>query len=65
MRFAITAFILRATKMNKVHMHNFLFGGGGWNAGYLTGVLYFPSLSVETSIVELLSDRIDSLKKAF
>ena len=32
MRFAITAFILRATKMNKVHMHHFLFGGGGWNA---------------------------------
>ena len=65
MKFAITAFILRASKMNKVHMHNFLFGGGGWNAGYLTGVLYFPSLSVETSIIELLADRLDSLERAF
>lgn len=65
MRFAITAFILRASKMNKVHMHNFLFGGGGWNAGYLTGVLYFPSLSVETSVIELLSDRINALERTF
>ncbi len=65
MKFAITAFILRASKMNKVHMHNFLFGGGGWNAGYLTGVLYFPSLAVETSIIELLSDRLDALERAF
>lgn len=65
MRFALTAFILRASKMNKVHMHNFLFGGGGWNAGYLTGVLYFPSLAVETSVIELLSDRVESLERAF
>lgn len=65
MRFLITAFILRATKMNKVHMHNFLFGGGGWNAGYLTGVIYFPSLSVETSIIELLSERLKNVSKAF
>lgn len=65
MKFVITAFILRATKMNKVHMHNFLFGGGGWNAGYLTGVIYFPSLSVETSIVELLAERIKSVTNAF
>ena len=65
MKFIITAFILRATKMNKVHMHNFLFGGGGWNAGYLTGVIYFPSLSVETSIVELLSERIKNVTSAF
>ncbi len=65
MRFIITAFIMRASKMNKVHIHNFLFGGGGWNAGYLTGVIYFPSLSVETSVIELLSERIKSVVKAF
>lgn len=65
MKFIITAFILRATKMNKVHMHNFLFGGGGWNAGYLTGVIYFPSLSVETSIIELLKERLKNVSKAF
>ena len=65
MKFALTAFILRASKMNKVHIHNFLFGGRGWNAGYLTGVLYFPSLAVETSIIELLTDRLESLERAF
>lgn len=65
MKFIITAFLLRATKMNKVHMHNFLFGGGGWNAGFLTGVIYFPSLSVETSVFELLSDRVNSIRRAF
>lgn len=46
-------------------MHNFLFGGGGWNAGYLTGVIYFPSLSVETSIIELLKERLKNVSKAF
>ena len=65
MKFIISAFILRATKMNKVHMHNFLFGGGGWNAGYLTGVIYFPSLSVETSIIELLTERLKNVSRAF
>ncbi len=65
MKFVFTAFLLRATKMNKVHMHNFLFGGGGWNAGFLTGVIYFPSLSVETSVIELLSDRVNSVCRAF
>lgn len=65
MKFVITAFILRATKMNKVHIHNFLYGGGGWNAGYLTGVIYFPSLSVETSIIELLSERLKNISKSF
>ena len=65
MKFIITAFILRATKMNKVHMHNFLFGGGGWNAGYLTGVIYFPSLSIETSIIELLKERLKNVSRAF
>lgn len=65
MKFVITAFILRATKMNKVHIHNFLFGGGGWNAGYLTGVIYFPSLSVETSVFELFNDRVTTIKNAF
>ena len=65
MKFIITAFILRSTKMNKVHMHNFLFGGGGWNAGYLTGVIYFPSLSVETSVIELLKERVKNVSKAF
>lgn len=65
MKYVITAFILRSTKMNKVHMHNFLFGGGGWNAGYLTGVIYFPSLSVETSVIELLTERVKTIIKAF
>ncbi|MPM27660.1 hypothetical protein SDC9_74173 [bioreactor metagenome] len=54
----------RSTQMNRVHVGKFFFGGGGWNGGHLMGTLYIPSLQVETSILEQISDKIDSFKKA-
>lgn len=50
--------------MNRVHVNNFFHGGGGWNAGHLKGTLYIPSLPIETSILEQISDKINSFKKA-
>lgn len=56
--------INRSTQMNRVHVNNFFYGGGGWNAGHLKGTLYIPSLPIETSILEQISDKISSFKKA-
>jgi len=47
--------------MNRIHLKNYFFGGGGWNAGYMKGTLYFSSLPVETSIIEQIDDRISSI----
>jgi 16S rRNA G966 N2-methylase RsmD/DNA-directed RNA polymerase subunit RPC12/RpoP len=63
-KFILTGMINRSTQMNRVHVNNFFFGGGGWNAGHLKGTLYIPSLPIETSILEQISDKIDSFKKA-
>jgi len=63
-KFILTGMINRSTQMNRVHVNNFFYGGGGWNVGHLKGTLYIPSLQVETSILEQISDKIDSLKKA-
>ncbi len=64
LKFVLTGMINRATQMNRVHVNNFFFGGGGWNAGHLKGTLYIPSLPVETSILEQISDKIKSYLKA-
>ncbi|MCW3070477.1 MAG: hypothetical protein JWO44_367 [Bacteroidetes bacterium] len=64
LRFILTAMINRSTQMNRIHVKNYFFGGGGWNAGHLKGTLYIPSIPIETSILEQISDKIDSLKKA-
>jgi DNA modification methylase len=64
LRFILTAIINRSTQMNRIHVNNYFFGGGGWNAGYLKGTLYVPSIPIETSILEQISDKINSLKKA-
>ena len=64
-RFLLTGIANRSTQMNRIHLKNFFFGGGGWNAGYLKGTLYISSLPVETSIFEQWSDRINSVKNAF
>ena len=63
-KFILTGMINRSTRMNRVHVGKFFFGGGGWNGGHLMGTLYIPSLQVETSILEQISDKIDSYKKA-
>ncbi len=64
-RFLLTGIACRSTLMNRIHLKNYFFGGGGWNAGYLKGTLYISSLPIETSILEQLKDRINSCIKAF
>jgi DNA-directed RNA polymerase subunit RPC12/RpoP len=64
LKFILTGMINRSTQMNRVHVNNFFHGGGGWNAGHLKGTLYIPSLPIETSILEQISDKINSFKKA-
>jgi DNA modification methylase len=64
LKFILTGMINRSTQMNRVHVNNFFYGGGGWNAGHLKGTLYIPSLPIETSILEQISDKISSFKKA-
>ena len=62
--FAFTGILIRATKMNRIHVKNFFHGGGGWNAGYLKGTLYVPALPIETSILDMLEDRANTIEKA-
>jgi DNA modification methylase len=64
LKFILTGMINRSTQMNRVHVNNFFYGGGGWNAGHLKGTLYIPSLPIETSILEQIADKISSFKKA-
>ncbi len=64
LKFILTGLINRSTQMNRIHVKNFFFGGGGWNAGHLKGTLYIPSLPIETSIIEQVSDKVSSFKKA-
>jgi DNA modification methylase len=63
--FVFSGIVNRATKMNRIHLKNFFFGGGGWNAGYLKGTLYVSSMPIETSIIDLIQNRLKSVKKAF
>ena len=56
--------INRSTQMNRIHVKNFFYGGGGWNGGMLKGTLYIPSIPIETSVLEQIADKIDSFKKA-
>ncbi|SEN03923.1 DNA methylase [Mucilaginibacter gossypiicola] len=64
LKFILTGMINRSTQMNRLHVSNFFYGGGGWNVGHLKGTLYIPSLQIETSILEQIQDKINSLKKA-
>ena len=64
LKFLFTGMVNRSSKMNRVHFNNFFFGGGGWNAGHMKGTLYVPNISVETSILEQLDDKLNSLLRA-
>lgn len=64
LKFIFTGMVNRSSKMNRVHFNNFFFGGGGWNAGHMKGTLYVPNISVETSILEQLDDKLNSLLRA-
>lgn len=64
LKFILSGIACRSTQMNRIHINNFFHGGGGWNAGYLKGTLYVPSIPIETSIIEQISDRIRSTVRA-
>jgi DNA modification methylase len=63
--FILTGISNRASKMNRIHLKNFFFGGGGWNPGEQKGTLYVSSLPIETSIIELVRDRASSYRPVF
>jgi len=62
--FILTGMIQRSSKMNRMHVKNFFHGGGGWNAGIMKGTIHIPSIPIETSIIEQVSDKINSFIKA-
>ena len=63
-KFIFTGMINRSTKMNRVHVNNYFYGGGGWNAGHLKGTLYVPNAPVETSILEQVEDKLKGYLRA-
>lgn len=63
-KFIFTGMINRSTKMNRVHVNNYFYGGGGWNAGHLKGTLYIPNVPVETSILEQIEDKLNGYLRA-
>lgn len=65
LNFVLSGIVNRSTLMNRIHMKNYFFGGGGWNAGYMKGTLYVSSMPIETSIFEQIEDRTNSALKAF
>jgi len=64
-QFLLTAIVNRSSRMNRIHLKNFFHGGGGWNAGYMKGAIYLPSLPIETSVSEQWKDRLKSTVRAF
>ena len=65
LEFILTGIANRSSLMNRLHVHYFCFGGGGWNAGYLKGAIYVPSIPIETSVIAQWSDRLSSVVRAF
>jgi len=63
LKFLFTGFLNRATKLNQLHLKNYFFGGGGCNAGHRKGTLYAPSISMETPITSLYSDRLTTQRR--
>ena len=63
--FLFTSMVCRATLMNRIHLKNFIFGGGGWNAGYLKGTLYISSLPIEISVIEQFKNRLKSIVRCY
>jgi DNA modification methylase len=57
LRFAITAFVIRASRLSRIAMSNFVHGGGGPVMSALLGTLYVPSFSVESNVGLLFERR--------
>lgn len=64
-KFLLMDILGRANLMNRIHVKNYFYGGGGWNAGSMAGTLYIPTLPMETSIIELATDRISALIRGY
>lgn len=63
LRFMFTNMITRSSNMNRVHINNYFFGGGGFNVGHLKGTLYVPNAPIETSILAQIDDKIPTMAK--
>lgn len=63
--FAFTGISNRASLMNRIHLKNFFFGGGGWNPGEQPGTLQIASLPIETSVIKLFNDRKQAYKELY
>lgn len=63
--FALTGISNRASLMNRIHLKNFYFGGGGWNPGEQKGTVHVSSVPIETSIIKLLTDRKRAYKDLY
>lgn len=64
-KFLFTGFIGGATKLNQLHLKNYIFGGGGVNPGPRKGVIYSPSISLESSVPKIMMERLKTQIRAF
>jgi hypothetical protein len=64
-RFLFTGSIGGATKLNQLHLKNYVFGGGGCNPGPRKGVIYTPSIGLESAVTKLLEERLKTQVRAF
>lgn len=64
LRFLLTGMVQRSSLMNRIHVKNFFFGGGGWNAGIMKGTIHIPSIPIETSILAQFKSRQKSFIRA-
>lgn len=60
LRFLFTGMLVLSSNMNRVRVTNFFNRG----KGNLSGTLYVPSLSVETSIIDQIEERFKTIEKA-
>ena len=65
LRFLFTAAMSGLTKLNQFHLKNYVFGGGGCNPGPRKGVIYTPSISLESPPMKVLRDRLRTQMRAF
>ena len=65
LRFLFTAAMSGLTKLNQFHLKNYVFGGGGCNPGPRKGVIYTPSISLESPPVKVFRDRLRTQLRAF
>lgn len=65
LKFLFTGFIGGVTKLNQLHLKNYVFGGGGCNPGPRKGVIYTPSISLETPATKSMVERLKTQLRAY